>query len=102
MKRREFIAGLGATAAAPLGARAQQGERIRRIGIVAIAYDGISPFSQRLLASLKQGLAELGWVEGQNLRMDSPEARNSSCWSVRRKPSPSPSAMSRDGGGGRS
>jgi hypothetical protein len=48
---------------------------VRRLGIVAIAFDGISPFSQRLLASLKQGLAELGWVEGQNLRMDVPNTR---------------------------
>jgi ABC-type uncharacterized transport system substrate-binding protein len=70
MRRREFIAGLGGAVAWPVVARAQQGERVRRLGIVAIAYDGISPFSQRLLASLKQGLAELGWVEGQNLRMD--------------------------------
>jgi putative ABC transport system substrate-binding protein len=69
MKRRDFIAGLGSAAAWPMVARAQRGERVRRLGIVS-TYDGISSDSQRFLASLKQRLAELGWVEGRNLRID--------------------------------
>jgi putative ABC transport system substrate-binding protein len=49
-------------------ARAQQ-KQMRRLDIVS-TYDGISSDSQRFLASLKQGLSELGWVEGRNLRID--------------------------------
>jgi ABC-type uncharacterized transport system substrate-binding protein len=69
VRRREFIAGVGGVAAWPLTARGQQGERVRRLGIVS-TYDGISSDSQRFLASLKHGLAELGWVEGRNLQID--------------------------------
>lgn len=70
MRRREFVTLLGGTAAAwSLAARAQQSEQVRRLGIVSM-YDGISSDPRRFLASLKQGLAELGWVEGRNLRID--------------------------------
>src|SRR5690242_8404170 len=61
--RRQFITLLGGAAAAwPLVARAQQGERVRRIGI--LADEGWPP-----IESLKQGLRMLGYVEGQNLEI---------------------------------
>ena len=68
MRRREFIAGLGA-AACPLLARAQQPGTIRRIGLLM---NGIAtaPQDQSYLAAFIQGLRQLGWTEGQNLRMD--------------------------------
>ena len=69
MKRREFIALLGGAAAAwPLAVRAQQTERIRRIGILMSIADG--PEGQARIAALRQGLQELGWVEGRNLQID--------------------------------
>jgi putative tryptophan/tyrosine transport system substrate-binding protein len=69
MKRREFIAGLGNAVAWPAVAWAQRGERVRRLGIVSM-YGGSTSDDQRFLASLTQGLAELGWIAGRNLRMD--------------------------------
>ena len=63
MRRREVIAGLAAAAAWPIGARAQQpAERTRRIGILG---DERWP----PIDSLKQGLRNLGYVEGQNLEI---------------------------------
>ena len=70
MKRREFIALVGGAAAAwPLVARAQQGERMRRIGVLlpAAADD---PESEARLAAFHQGLALLGWTIGRNVRID--------------------------------
>jgi putative tryptophan/tyrosine transport system substrate-binding protein len=69
MRRREFIAGLGVAAASPMVTRAQQGERVRRLGVLSM-YDGSTPNDQRFLASLARGLAELGWIEARNLRTD--------------------------------
>jgi putative ABC transport system substrate-binding protein len=68
MNRREFIAGLGA-AAWPMVARAQQPERIRRIGVLLGGDDG-DPVSKAYVSALTQGLAELGWADGHNLRFD--------------------------------
>ena len=70
MKRREFITLLGGAAAAwPLAARAQQAERMRRIGMLlpAAADD---PEWQARLAAFLQGLALLGWTIGRNVRID--------------------------------
>jgi putative tryptophan/tyrosine transport system substrate-binding protein len=70
MKRRDFITLLGGAAAAwPLAAWAQQGERMRRIGVLMnrVADD---PEAQARLMALVQGLQQLGWVEGRNVRMD--------------------------------
>jgi putative ABC transport system substrate-binding protein len=68
MKRREFIALLGGTAAAcPLAARAQQGERMRRIGVL-IGVSGAD--GQARATALAQGLGALNWHEGRNLRID--------------------------------
>src|SRR5262249_41579390 len=68
--RRDFITLLGGTAAAwPLAARAQQGERMRRIGVLAaIAAD--EPEAQARNASFLQRLGELGWTVGRNVRID--------------------------------
>jgi putative ABC transport system substrate-binding protein len=67
--RREFIAGLGSTAALPLSARAQPSERVRRIGILLPAAADDAEFQTRVGAFL-QGLALLGWTIGRNLRID--------------------------------
>jgi putative ABC transport system substrate-binding protein len=70
MRRREFITFLGGTAAAwPLPARAQQPERIRRIGVLWPYAQG-DQYSQSRIASLRQALQDLGWTEGRNLRFD--------------------------------
>ena len=70
MKRREFITLLGGAAAAwPLAARAQQPERMRRIGVLmSTAAD--DPEGQARLAAFVQGLQELGWSDGRNVRID--------------------------------
>jgi ABC-type uncharacterized transport system substrate-binding protein len=68
-KRREFIALLGGAAAWPRVARAQQGERMRRIGVLAgVTVD--DPEGQARHAAFMQGLRDLGWVEGRNVRID--------------------------------
>jgi putative ABC transport system substrate-binding protein len=70
MKRRDFIALAGVTAAGwPLAARAQQPERTRRLGILmAIAEN--DPEGQQRVAAFVQGLRELGWTEGGNIHID--------------------------------
>jgi len=68
MKRREFIALLGGAAAAwPLGARAQQPERIRRIAVLTALSD---PTSQSYVTAFRGALTKLGWAEGSNLRTE--------------------------------
>jgi hypothetical protein len=69
VRRREFIMLLGGAAASPLGARAQQGERIRRIGVL-MHTTADEPASQARIAALQQGLQEAGWSVGRNLRID--------------------------------
>jgi putative ABC transport system substrate-binding protein len=66
MRRREFIAGLGSTAAWPLAARAQQGDRVRRIGVLMPFRDD-DPNGRPEMAALRRGLAERGWVEGRTI-----------------------------------
>jgi putative ABC transport system substrate-binding protein len=68
-RRRDFIAGLGASAAWPLPARAQQGERVRRIGVLFVG-DENDPLEKPLVSALTQALADLGWTDGRNVRMD--------------------------------
>jgi len=70
LRRREFITLLGGAAAAwPLGARAQQGERMRRVGVLMnIAADDADAPAR--VAALAQGLQELGWTIGRNLRIE--------------------------------
>jgi len=70
VKRREFIAGLGGTAAAwPFVARAQQPDSMRRIGVMMGVGEG-DPEGKAQLSGFTQGLAELGWIDGRNVRMD--------------------------------
>src|SRR5499433_118357 len=68
--RREFITLLGGAAAArPLAARAQQPERMRRIGVLMpLAAD--DPVRQARITALREGLEKLGWTEGRNIRID--------------------------------
>ena len=70
MRRREFITLLGGAAVAwPLTARAQQPERMRRIGVLApTAPDDAE--AQTRFAALRQGLQRFGWIEGRNLQID--------------------------------
>src|SRR5829696_621585 len=68
--RRELIAALGGAAAAwPLVARAQQPERMRRVGVV-MAYAEGDPNGQVQVAAFRQQLQKLGWVEGTNIQID--------------------------------
>jgi putative ABC transport system substrate-binding protein len=69
MTRREFIAGLGGAAAWPLAVRAQQGDRVRRIGVLLSAAATEAEY-QGYLAAFVQEMRRLGWSEGQNLRLD--------------------------------
>jgi len=70
VRRREFIWLLGGTAIAwPLAARAQQTDRVRRIGILQGLAESDAEW-QRRLAAFKQGLQELGWSEGRNLAFE--------------------------------
>jgi putative ABC transport system substrate-binding protein len=69
MKRREFIARLGSAAAWPVVARAQQGDRVRRIGVL-MPFDENDPVMKRRYSTFTQALADLGWADGRNVRMD--------------------------------
>src|SRR6516162_5196245 len=69
IKRRTFIAGLGSAAAWPVLARAQQGAPIRRIGVLMNG-TAVEATSQAELAAFVQGLRQLGWIDGQNLRIE--------------------------------
>jgi putative tryptophan/tyrosine transport system substrate-binding protein len=71
IKRREFITLLSGVAAAawPLAARAQQGERMRRIGVLMNRAPD-SPEGQARLAAFQQALQQLGWSDGRNVRID--------------------------------
>ena len=69
MKRREFVALLVGAAVWPLAARAQQPERVRRIGVLTgTAAD--DPDAQARQAAFVQGLQQLGWTDGHNVRID--------------------------------
>ena len=68
MKRREFITLLGGAAAWPVAARAQQGERMRRIGLLMGVADDRE--GQARVTALKQGLQELGWTDGHNIQIE--------------------------------
>jgi putative ABC transport system substrate-binding protein len=70
MGRRDFITLLGGAAAAwPLAARAEQSEQVRRIGVL-MASEQSDPLGQSRFAALRQALADLGWNEGRNLRIE--------------------------------
>ena len=68
--RREFITLLGGAAAGwPLAARAQQGERMRRIGLL-MTTEADDPESLARVGAFQRGLRELGWTDGRNVRIE--------------------------------
>ena len=70
LRRRDFIAALGGAGIAwPLAARAQQGDRVRRIGWL-MPGDGNAPERKTFVSALTQALAALGWTDGRNVRTD--------------------------------
>jgi hypothetical protein len=69
MRRREFITLLGGAAAWPIAARAQQRERVRRIGMLN-TFAAEDPEGQARIAAVLQALQPLGWTVGTNLRID--------------------------------
>src|SRR5262249_32800682 len=69
MRRREFVTLLGGAAAAwPFAARPQPGERVRRVGVL-MALAESDPEGRAQLSAFTRGLAELGWIEGRNVRL---------------------------------
>ena len=69
MRRREFIGVLGGAAAWPPSARAQQGERVRRIGVLMPAAPDDAEY-QSWIGAFLQGLAQSGWITGRNIRIE--------------------------------
>ena len=69
LKRREFITLLGGATAWPLAARAQQTDRVRRIGVL-MSYLESDPETQAWYAAFREELQKLGWSEGHNIRID--------------------------------
>jgi putative tryptophan/tyrosine transport system substrate-binding protein len=67
-RRREFIAGLGGAAAWPIVVRAQQGGRLRRVGVL-MGGDENDPEQKRRLSAFTQALADFGWTDGRNVRL---------------------------------
>ena len=74
LKRRDFITLLGDAAVAwPFAAWAQQGDRVRRIGVL-IGRDENDPLTKSDVSAFTQALAGLGWTDGRNMRMGGPAA----------------------------
>jgi ABC-type uncharacterized transport system substrate-binding protein len=69
VRRREFIAALGVAAIWPLAGRAQQAERVRRVGVL-IALAENDPIGQAYVTAIAQALERFGWVPGKNIRID--------------------------------
>jgi putative tryptophan/tyrosine transport system substrate-binding protein len=69
VKRRQFITLLGGAAAWPIASRAQQGDRMRRIGVL-MSLAETDPEAQARIAAFRKGLQTLGWAEGRNVRID--------------------------------
>ena len=69
IRRRDFITLLGGAAAWPLAAHAQQGNRVRRIGVL-LGGDENDPATKTFVSAFTKALADLGWTDGRNVRMD--------------------------------
>jgi len=74
VKRREFITFLGGAVAQPLAARAQQGDRMRRIGAL-MGYAESDPEAQAHIVAFREQLQKLGWTQGRNVQIDT-------CWAA--------------------
>ena len=71
MRRRNFIAGLASISIAwPRAARAQQDQRVRRIGMLMGDFPENNPEARAVVAAFREGLQQLGWTEGRNIRID--------------------------------
>jgi len=71
VRRRQFIRLFGGAALSwPLAARAQQPDRIRRVGVLIPLLAADDPVGQARIAALREGLEKLGWTEGRNIRID--------------------------------
>ena len=70
LRRREFIATLGGAAAWPLAARAQQGDRVRRIGVLIGDLAENDPIGIASVSAFTRALEQLGWINGRNVRID--------------------------------
>src|SRR4029078_10099421 len=75
MRRREFITLVGGAAAWPMVARAQLNERVRRVGVLVASSADDAEWQARI-AAFNEGLAQLGWTEGRNVRIDTRWATN--------------------------
>jgi hypothetical protein len=95
VKRRQFITFIGGAAAWPFAARAQQPSGVRRIGVLMDLAEN-DPEGQARIAAFLQGLAQLGWTDGRNVRIDTR-------WSagdadrIRRQAAPEQTARRADG-----
>ena len=69
MRRREFIAILAGTAACPVAGRAQQAERVPRIGVLMASGDN-NPQYQNYVAVFRDAFQKIGWTEGRNIQID--------------------------------
>ena len=69
LQRREFIAGVCGAVAWSLAARAQQGNGVRRIGVL-MAFDEKDPVAKPYVSAFTQALADLGWADDRNVRID--------------------------------
>src|SRR5436190_958122 len=69
MRRRDFMAGLGGTAAWSIAVKARDGEQIRSVGVLMNSMASDTEY-QSWLAVFVQSQRQLGWIEGQNLRLD--------------------------------
>jgi putative ABC transport system substrate-binding protein len=75
LRRRDFIAALGGAAVAcPVLARAQQRDRVRRVGVL-LGGDENDPLMKSELSAFTQALAGLGWIEGRNVRIENSVVR---------------------------
>jgi hypothetical protein len=69
MRRRDFIAAVGSAVGWPLAARAQQADRMRRLGVLMALAENDAE-GQKYVASFVRGLHELGWTDSGNIRID--------------------------------
>jgi putative tryptophan/tyrosine transport system substrate-binding protein len=69
LRRREFIGLLGGAAAWPIAARAQQPDRMRRLGVL-VGYAESDVETQSRMGAFRQKLQELGWTEGRNIHIE--------------------------------